>query len=199
VKAARALVTVVLALGALAVPAPPAIAADDATEPMTTVTFNVVGCEGCTISSWLPIVTSDGGPSAQAKVANGVATLQIPTAQTTGASFQIDPVKDPFMNAVTLIVFQYKGAKPGSVITKAQAKTYRRGSACWAGTTDDTANIRVMVRQVWGPAFDPLAKNPPKRALQPLAWVVPTKQSAAPYWPLFKGALQAQDTPACRF
>jgi hypothetical protein len=166
---------------------------------MTTVTFNVVGCEGCTISSWLPIVTSDGGPSAQAKVANGVATLQIPTAQTTGASFQIDPVKDPFMNAVTLIVFQYKGAKPGSVITKAQAKTYRRGSACWAGTTDDTANIRVRVRQVWGPAFDPLAKNPPKRALQPLAWVVPTQQSAAPYWPLFKGALQAQDTPACRF
>ena len=52
---------------------------------------------------------------------------------------------------------------------------------------------------MWGPAFDPMAKNPPKRALQPLAWVVPTQQSAAPYWPLFKGALQAQDTPVCRF
>ena len=198
-KTGHALVTIVVALGALAVSAPPSIAADDPTGPLTTVTFRVAGCEGCTISSWLLAGSSDGGPSAKAKVMNGVASLQIPTAQTTGASFQIDPVKDPYMNAITLIVFQYKGAKPGSVITKAQATTYRRGSACWAGTTGDTAQIRVRVREVWGPAFDPLTKNPPTRALQPLAWVVPTQQSAPPYWPLFKGALQAQDTPPCRF
>ena len=166
---------------------------------MTTVTITVVGCEGCTISSWLPVVTADGGPSDTAKVRNGVATLQIPTANTQGTSFQIDPVKDPYMDAVTLIVFQYKGAQPGERITKAQAMTFRRGSACWAGTSEATAQFRVRVRSVWGPAFDPMAKNPPKRALQPLAWVVPTQQSAAPFWPLFKGALQAQDTPVCRF
>jgi hypothetical protein len=198
-KAARALATVVVALGALVASAPPSTAADDPTEPMTTVTFTVSGCEGCTISSWLLAGSSDGGPSAKAKVANGVASLQIPTAQTTGTSFQIDPVTNPYMDAITLIVFQYKGAKPGAVVTKAQAMTYRRGSACWAGTTDDAAQIRVRVRQVWGPAFDPMVKNPPKRALQPLAWVIPTQQSAPPYWPLFKGALQAQDTPPCRF
>lgn len=198
-QAARTLVTGVLALGVLAVSAPAAIAADDPTGPTTTVTFTVVGCEGCTISSWLPVVTADGGPSDKAKVRNGVATLQIPTANTQGTSFQIDPVKDPYMDAVTLIVFQYKGAEPGKAVTKAEAMTYRRGSACWAGTSEATAELRVRVRSVWGPAFDPGAKNAPTRTLQPIAWVVPTQPSAAPYWPLFKGALQAQDTPVCRF
>jgi hypothetical protein len=193
-KRTVAAIASLLTITAVGVTAPPASAED-----MTTVTITVTGCEGCTISSWLPVVTADGGPSDKAKVRNGVATLQIPTANTQGTSFQIDPVEDPYMDAVTLIVFQYKGAQPGERISKAQAMTYRRGSACWAGTAEATAQFRVRVRSVWGPAFDPMAKNPPKRALQPLAWVVPTQQSAAPYWPLFKGALQAQDTPVCRF
>jgi len=193
-KRAVAAIASLLTIAAVGVTAPPASAED-----MTTITITVVGCEGCTISAWLPVVTADGGPSDKAKVRNGVATLQIPTANTEGTSFQIDPVRDPFMDAVTLIVFQYKGAQPGKRISKAQAMTFRRGSACWAGTSEATAKFRVRVRSVWGPAFDPMATNPPKRALQPLAWVVPTQQSAAPYWPLFKGALQAQDTPVCRF
>jgi hypothetical protein len=178
----------------MAIAAPPVMAED-----MTTLTLKVTGCDGCTISAWTPTLSSEGGPTVKAKVKDGIATLQIPTAQTTGTSFQLDPVQDPLMNAVTLIVFQYKGAQPGARITKAQAKTYRRGSACWTGTSEATAELRVRVRRVWGPAFDPLVTNPPKRSLQPLAWVVPTQQSAAPYWPLFKGALQTQNNPICRF
>ncbi|MGL4444828.1 MAG: hypothetical protein ACRCU1_14470 [Alsobacter sp.] len=193
-KRAIAATASLLTIAAIGVAAPPASAED-----MTTITMKVSGCEGCTISSWLPVVTADGGPSDKAKVRNGVATLRIPTANTRGTSFQIDPVTNPYMDAVTLIVFQYKGAQPGEVISKAQAMTFRRGSACWAGTSEATAQFRVRVRSVWGPAFDPLAADPPARARQPLAWVVPTQQSAAPYWPLFKGALQAQDNPVCRF
>jgi hypothetical protein len=193
-KRAIAVVSSLFVAAGVSIAAPPAMAED-----MTTLTLKVTGCDGCTISAWTPTLSSDGGPTVTAKVKDGVATMQIPTAQTTGTSFQIDPVKDPLMNAVTLIVFQYKGVQPGARITKSQAMTYRRGSACWAGTTEATAQIRVKVRKVWGPAFDPQTKNPPKRSLQPLAWVVPTQQSAAPYWPLFKGALQTQGNPACRF
>ncbi len=193
------LLSALLSLAVLAVAVPAAARADDPPAPTTTITFRVTGCDGCTISAWVPVLTPDGGPAAKAKVKDGRASLQIPTAQTQGTSFQITPVKNPYMNAVTLIVFQYKGAAPGDVITKSQAKTYRRGSACWAGTADEAAQIRVRVRSVWGPAFAPDEKNPPTRARQPLAWVVPTQQAAAPYWPLFKGALQAQGNPSCRF
>lgn len=192
-RAIAAVSSLLVAVGA-SIAAPPAMAED-----MTTLTLRVSGCDGCTISAWTPTVSSTGGPTVTARVKDGVATMQIPTAQTTGTSFQIDPVKDPDMDAVTLIVFQYRGVEPGVRVTKAQAKTYRRGSACWAGTTGTTAQLRVRVRRVWGPAFAPSAANPAKRTLQPLAWVVPTEQSAAPYWPLFKGALQVQDNPTCRF
>jgi len=194
VKRAIAVVSSLLVAVSVSVAAPPAMAED-----MTTLTLKVTGCDGCTISAWTPTLSPDGGPTVKAKVKDGIATMQIPTSQTTGTSFQIDPVQDPNMDAVTLIVFQYKGAEPGVRVTKAQAKTYRKGSACWAGTTETTAQVRVKVRKVWGPAFAPTVKNPAKRTLQPLAWVVPTQQSAAPYWPLFKGALQAQDNPVCRF
>lgn len=196
-KRAVAAIASLCTVAMMGLAAPPAFA-----EGMTTITIAVDGCEGCTISAWTPDGSSpagDGGAAAKAKVKAGVATLQLPTSQTTGTSFQLDPVRDPMMDAVTLIVFQYKGAQPGERVTKAQAKAYSKGSACWAGTSDATAQFRVRVRSIWGPAFDPLVANPPKRTRQPLAWVVPTVQSAAPYWPLFKGALQAQDTPICRF
>jgi hypothetical protein len=190
-----------LALGGMALVAPPVTAGDSASEQTTTITIRVAGCEGCTLSAWTPSPSAvdDGGPAAKAKVTNGVAVMRLPTAQTRGASFQIDPVQDPFMDAVTLVVFRYQGAEVGDEVTKAQGRTYRKGSACWAGTSKPTAQFDVRVRSVWGPAFDPLATDPPTRARQPVAWVVPTQPSSAPYWPLFKGALQAQNTPACRF
>lgn len=193
-KRVIAVVSSLLVAVGLSIAAPPAMAED-----MTTLTLRVSGCDRCTISAWTPTLSPDGGPTVKAKVKDGLATMQIPTSQTTGTSFQVDPVKDPNMDAVTLIVFHYKGAEPGARVTKAQAKTYRKGSACWAGTTETTAQFRVRVRRVWGPAFAPTVRNPAKRTLQPLAWVVPTQQSAAPYWPLFKGALQVQDNPTCRF
>ena len=115
-------------------------------------------------------------------------------------SFQIDPVEDPYINAVTLIVFQYKGAQPGERISKAQAMTYRRrlgllgrhGRGDGARSECGFAACGVRPSTRW-------RRTRPGEALQPLAWMVPTQQSAAPYWPLFKGALQAQDTPVCRF
>lgn len=198
----RVVTMTALALGGMALAAPP-VTAGDTTSETTTITIRVAGCEGCTISAWTAVPASgdagDGGATAKATVANGVAVMRLPTSQTRGASFQIDPVEDPFMNAVTLIVFRYKGAQVGDEVTKAQAATYTKGSACWAGTSQATARFDVRVRSVWGPAFDPLATDPPARARQPVAWVVPTQPSAAPYWPLFKGALQAQNTPDCRF
>lgn len=196
----RSFASAALAVGLLAAAVGPATAGDNASEATTTITITVAGCEGCTISAWTPIMPgAAGGPASRAKVRGGTATIQLPTSQTRGTSFQVEPVTDPFMDAVTLIVFQYKGAQPGGTITKAEAMAHSRGSACWAGTSEATAQFRVRVRSVWGPAFDPMATNPPTRARQPLAWVVPTQQSAPPYWPLFKGALQAQNTPDCRF
>lgn len=192
-----------LVIGVMLLPTAPAMAGDSTSGPTTTITLRVDGCEGCTISAWTDSPLADdaanGGPAAKAEVANGVAVIQLPTSQTRGASFQVDPVQDPLMNAVTLIVFRYKGAEVGATVTKPQTRGYREGSACWAGTSQETARLDVRVRSVWGPAFDPLAADAPKQARQPVAWVVPTQRSAPPYWPLFKGALQAQDTPACRF
>lgn len=173
--------------------ASPAVAATQ----MTTITMSVTGCEGCVI---VPATTPAGatdiynGP--RTKVRNGVATIVVPTAQTAGMYFGIEPSWKSMINAQPLIVFQYKGAAGGGTVTRAEAMSYKKASACWAGTTNSSTSLEVVVRRVWMPAFNP--GKPASRTQVPLAWVVPTQKALAPFWPSVKGVLAVQNTVDCR-
>ena len=189
----RVLVGLLGAVCALAVlPGASASAAD----PLTTITLKVTGCEGCTFQGQNG--TDDANPynGPKATVAGGVAVMQVPTAQTVGLVLTLDPSWTSESNAEPLVVFQYKGAEPGARVTKAQAKRYAKASPCWVGTSAPTAKIRIMVRRVWAPAFNPGVADPGRTRL-PLAWVVPTVAAPTPFWPTYKGALATQNTVSC--
>lgn len=164
----------------------------------TTITMSVTGCEGCVITpARTPADSTDVYNGPKATVRNGVATFVVPTAQTSGMYFSIDTDKPTQINAVPLIVFQYKGAAPGTTVTKAQGRAYKRASPCWTGTTAATAAISVTVARVLMPAFVPGKPNSHKKTAVPMAWVVPTLSAPAPFWPLVKGVLATQDSVAC--
>ena len=172
----------------------PALAAS----PMTTITMSVSGCEGCTIiPATNPAGSSDIYNGPETKVSNGIATITVPTSQTAGMYFGILPSWKSEINARTLIVFQYRGARVDGTLTKSQAMAFSKASACWAGTADDTVDIRVTVRRVWMPADFPTATGA-KRTQVPLAWVEPTQDALPPFWPAIKGVLLTQDSVDCK-
>jgi hypothetical protein len=167
-----------------------------AAEGSTTITLKVTGCNGCVFQAQNSTDVANPYNGPKAKVSGGVATMTIPTVQTSGMVLSIDPSWDSKSNAEPLVVFQYQGAEPGTRVTKAKAKTYKKASPCWVGTADAAAQIRITVRRVWAPAFDPGAANPGRTQL-PLAWVIPTTAAPTPFWPTYKGSLATQNSVQC--
>ena len=167
-----------------------------AVDASTTITLNVTGCDGCVFQAQnaTDVASPFNGP--KAKVTKGVAVMTVPTAQTVGMVLTLQPSWTSESNAEPLVVFQYKGAAPGQRITKSQAMTYKKASPCWAGTDAAQAQIRITVRRVWAPAFDPGNANPGRTQL-PLAWVVPTQAAPTPFWPTYKGVLATQNVVEC--
>lgn len=183
-------VTALLGLSMLTV-AQPASAATQ----QTTITMTVTGCEGCTIvPATTPADSTETYNGPRVKVKNGVATIVVPTAMTSGMYFGVEAAWKSDINAQPLIVFQYKGAPVGGSPTKADVMSYKKASPCWSGTSSSTAAIAVMVRRVWMPAFPPKAGA---RTQVPLAWVKPTQNATAPFWPTIKGVLAVQNSVEC--
>lgn len=191
-KRAVAAIASLLTLAAVGVAAPPASAED-----MTTITMKVTGCEGCAIT---PVQALNAG-SAQASiwtgtkavVKNGRVVFTVPTAKTAGMSFNLDARWPVDMDAVPVIVTQYKGAQPGQRVTKRQAKAFDQATACWAGTTSTAVTLRVMVRRVWMPGF---AQGSGKTKV-PLAWMVPTAETSGGFADADKGVIAQQEAWYC--
>jgi len=133
------------------------------------VTFNFVGinCEGCTIT-YAPDSGAEGMP---ATITNGSATFTSASGALGPGYFSIDGDQFANLNARTTISFLYKGAKPGSTVSRSQAVTSKRVFPCWAGT-DTTEEFTVRV----GTVVDRSALGKNKRAV--IAWVQPTPASA---------------------
>ncbi len=189
----RRVAAIVLAIAvACAIPfAQPASAAVQ----QTTITMNVTGCEGCTIvPATTPADSTEVYNGPRTKVKNGVATIVVPTAMTVGMYFAVDAAWKSDINAEPLIVFQYKGAPVGANVTRAEALKYKKASPCWSGTSSSSASIDVRVRRVVMPAFPP---KPGARTQVPLAWVRPTQNASAPFWPVIKGVLAVQNSVEC--
>lgn len=185
----RTIVALAVALtAAAAIVAPPAHA-----EGVTSITFTVIGCNGCQITPVWAITGQVPVEFATTTVIRGTAFASVPTAQTEGLSFNITPRRQVSIDAQPVIVTQYQGIAPGTKVTKAKAKKATQATACWAGTTRANVTLTVVVRRVALPSFP----DQSKKTMVPLAWIQPTAQSTGGFGPTQKGVIAQQEAWYC--
>ena len=161
--------------------------------PNTVLTVNVRSCEGCeiTLVSYLDGDMGAGWASDPHKVQNGKAAFVVPTAKTEGLSVMVRTPWEGHTGYVTMVVFRYKGLATGERIGFNKARTMKKASGCWAGTTEKQASLRVKVRRVNVPGVH--GKVPGN-----IAWAPTTQAWLPPMLPVFGGVLGAQDVIACK-
>lgn len=184
-------------------PQPDPVPISAVTQTRVTLTFTGNGCKGCVITPQQLILASDNGGqevswnddfSTKRKVRGDSVTFVVPTENTRGMSFMIQPPEEgsgPGINANPLIVFQYKGFGPGEWVERSQAVKASSGSPCWAGTTEASVSLSVNVRAVKLRAMDD------SRVRVPIAWVAPTEAAFGGVTTTDRGIVAAQDVYPC--
>ena len=165
--------------------APAAMAANT-----TTITFNVVGCDGCTIqpAQWLKGKSGAPYEGKTVTVVNGVATATVPTSKTKGMSFNFTAPWAVNQNALQNIVIQYKGVPAGTQPTRAEALDSTKASGCWAGAKSGNVTIQINVGRVTMEGFPASVGKGP----YPLVYVVPPIASQKVFQPTYKGTIGNQ-------
>lgn len=109
-----------------------------------------------------------------------------------GRTEDTQPNPAPFaINALPVIVIQYRGATPGKRVTRAEALRAKSASPCWSGTDQPGVQLRVRVSLMKTAGF------PSGRATVPVAWVVPTQEAFGGFGRLYSGVLAGQDIWPC--
>ena len=166
-----------------------------AASPTTTITLKVTGCEGCTIGVQRAI--TGGNPSkitpakptfwegTPVKVKSGVATLKVPTANTSGMSFTITA---PWQTANFVSNIVLGSARPaGSTVTSSQQAATTKATACWAGTAKTAVTIKVQV----------VKASLSGGATAASAWATPTVATVGALADTTKGTLGNQEAYYC--
>ena len=194
--AGRVLVTVAALAAALSLSTGPAHAAS----PKTTITLKVTDCEGCTIGVQRAITYGNpskikpGKPTfwegTPVKVKSGVATLKVPTKNTSGMSFTIAAPWESGTNFVSNIVLG--SARPaGSTVTSSQQAATTKATACWAGTKKKAVTIKVKVAKASIGGVD----GTPGTAAS--AWATPTVATVGSLADMTDGTLGNQEAYYC--
>lgn len=165
--------------------------------PMTTITFTVTGCEGCTIGVQRALAPGShvrptrpaywSGPSGI--VAGGKVQLRVPTARTSGMSFTINAPWQGEFGAVANVVLG-AGGRGGAQVSERAARQRKRATACWAGTDASAADITVLVVPVTLEGYDGPVDAP-------LAWASPAVATVGPLTDTYRGTLGNQDAFYC--
>jgi hypothetical protein len=200
--AARAAVLALVTAGALApttvaatptTPATLAAPTGSTDEDVTRVVLKVRGCGGCSLTahSYDPD-GADGGlwSSRGAKVKAGRVIFDVPTERTTGLTVAITAPWEKRVGAVGSIVFRYAGLRPGERVTTADARSARRGSACFGGTDAERLTLRVRVHRA---RFE----GTTGRAVAPAAYTVVTQRTVGPVERTYDGYYGTQDVIPC--
>ena len=115
----------------------------------------------------------------------------VPTARTVGLSVMVRTPWEGHTGYVTMVVFRYKGLAAGERIGFNRARTKKKASGCWAGTTEKRASLRFKVRRVNVPGVH--GKVPGN-----IAWAPTTQPWLPPMLPVYGGVLGAQDVIPCQ-
>jgi hypothetical protein len=178
-----------LALAALTAGSPSALAADT-----TTITLRIANCDGCAVQPMLLRTDADGQVANytgdRVKVRAGVAVMEVPTNDTPGMSFLLDGPGKEYIDALPVLVTQFRGYRPGTRVTPAEAKAAKKASGCWLGTSASSVTLRARATTVLLPRFPPDGTTTPVKT----AWLVPTAKAVGGFDDVTKGVLATQNS-----
>ena len=190
--AAGALATTAAAVGAPAA----TTAGGERAAARTTVTFEVAGCEGCTVAlaqgRW-----DDSAPTGvriwqtrSKQVRDGEVRFTVPTRRTRGMSATLRAPWEEHTGYVTAVAFRYAGARPGDPVSFAEARAEQRATACWAGTDARSVTVPLTVREVEVDGVHGAARGTIAYASTTQRWLQPMRQ-------VVDGVLGSQDAHVC--
>jgi hypothetical protein len=164
--------------------------------PKTIITFAVPDCEGCTIGLTQARWKNHTGygvkvwETAQKTVEDGTVTFTVPTKHTHGMSMEVGTPWEGHTGYVTTLAFRYGGERAGDPISFTEARSKSKGSACWAGTTEDTVTIPLTIRKVWVEGVRHRVRGTIAFASVTQDWMVPMRD-------VWDGVMGSQDVNVC--
>jgi hypothetical protein len=159
----------------------------------TALTIAIRSCEGCevTLMSYHNLNPEDGWSSDAHVVQNGKAAFVVPTERTVGMSVSVHTPWEGHTGYATMMVFRYQGLAPGDRIGFNKARTMKKASGCWAGTTKKEYTLRFKVRRV---NVQGMFEKVPGQ----IAWAPTTQEWLRPILPVYGGVLGGQDVMLCK-
>ena len=161
----------------------------------TALTFEVDGCEGCTVQlvhaldAEAPAVPKVWVSRART-VEGGSVTFRPLTRRTHGLSATVVAPWEGHTGYVTNVAFRYAGESVGDEVTLEQAVTEQRASACWDGTRRRSLTLPLVVEEVEVQGVkEPVAGS--------IAYVSTTQPWLRPMRQAWDGVLGSQDVNIC--
>ncbi len=167
----------------------------EAAPQMTTLTFAVHGCNGCTVQPLQYIAGHKRDWEGKSKkVKDGSVSWTFHTKHTHGMSVWIrGPWEGKDGNGtgyVANVVWRYGHQKVGSTVTRRDVRSKHKASGCWAGTDATEVTIPLEVRKV-------MVKGYTGKTAGTLAWSKVTRHWWRPVLHTDKGILGSQDVMPC--
>jgi hypothetical protein len=163
------------------------------TKPKNTeLTLQVPKCHGCQIDVMNGALRPENTWAARPKkVTSGSVTFVVPRPATRGLSMTVVAPWEGTTGYTTLAAFRYRGHDVGDSVSFAGARSAKRGSACWGGTSHRDATIPLTVRKVTVPGnFGPTDGT--------IAYADVTQTWLKPMMHAGKGVLGSQEVIVCR-
>jgi hypothetical protein len=135
-----------------------------------------------------PVIWDDAKPK---KVVDGAVTFAVPTNRTPGLSITVRAPWEGATGYVTNVAVRYQGRQPGDKVGFTAARASDRASACWSGTTQDAATIKVRVREVKVQGYGGLVPGT-------IAWAAVTQDWLRPLVDSRHGVVGTQDLMPCK-
>jgi hypothetical protein len=197
--ARRALATAVAATAALSLAlagtssAQAREAAADANAETTALTIKIRSCEGCevTLISYLDEDPQHGWSSDAHVIQNGKAAFVVPTERTLGMSVMVHTPWEGHLGYTTMAVMRYQGLTVGDRIGFNRARTMKKASGCFAGTTEKTYTLRLKVRRV---QLDGVFEKVPGQ----IVFAPTTREWLRPIYRVYGGVLGGNDVILCK-
>ncbi len=150
----------------------------------TTITLDVTGCDGCTVTLVQSLPNGHVGFERKRTITEGRAIISVPTRKTRGVLTILDV---PGFDSLVFTGMRYPGKRVGSTVSFRSLAGKERGYACWGGTTERQATIPITVRRVTPDGEPPYV----------VAWASTTQPWTAPAFFASDGFITALDLTPC--
>jgi len=161
--------------------------------PKTTkVTFKAPRCNSCKVQVMNGAYRPENVWGTDEKtVKDGAVTFRVPRPLTRGLSMTVQAPWEGSTGYTTVVAFRYAGQDVGDSVSFTDARSQKRGSACWGGTSHTDLTIPLTVRKVT--VRGNFGKTPGT-----IAYADVTQSWLKPMLPARKGVIGSQDLIVCQ-